>query len=84
MKKAGIIGGSGFIGSYVTKMFLDNGYSVKVSSTDTSKKEKYQHLMDLAAGEKLEIAGLNVEEKEALRDAEQSCAERRRDDYLSK
>lgn len=47
MKKAAIIGGSGFIGSYVTKTFLANHYSVKVSATDMSKKEKYQHLRNL-------------------------------------
>ena len=46
MKKVGIIGGSGFIGSYITKAFLENGYEVKVSTTDISKKEKYQHLME--------------------------------------
>lgn len=39
MKKVGIIGGSGFIGSYITKQFLDNGFEVKVSSTDISKEE---------------------------------------------
>jgi len=34
MKKVGIIGGSGFIGSYVTKEFLNHGYEVKVSTTN--------------------------------------------------
>ena len=29
MKKAGIIGGSGFIGSYNTKKFLDEGFEVR-------------------------------------------------------
>jgi dihydroflavonol-4-reductase len=41
MKKVGIIGGAGFIGSYNTKKFLAEGYQVKVSATDISKKEKY-------------------------------------------
>ena len=41
MKKVGIIGGAGFIGSYNTKKFLEEGYQVKVSATDISKKEKY-------------------------------------------
>jgi len=45
MKQVGIIGGAGFIGSYVTRIFLRNGFSVKVSATDPSKSEKYQHLM---------------------------------------
>lgn len=43
MKKIGIIGGSGFIGSYNTKKFLNEGYQVKVSTTDLSKKEKYEN-----------------------------------------
>ena len=47
MKKAGIIGGSGFIGSYITKIFLEEKFKVSVSVTDISKKEKYQHLKKL-------------------------------------
>jgi len=47
MKTAGIIGGSGYIGSYVTKRFLEENYSVKVSARDISKKKKYQHLKQL-------------------------------------
>nr|WP_228122761.1 NAD-dependent epimerase/dehydratase family protein [Oceanihabitans sp. IOP_32] len=45
MKKVGIIGGSGFIGSHITKIFLENGFEVKVSTTDISNENKYQHLM---------------------------------------
>ncbi|MCG2613298.1 NAD-dependent epimerase/dehydratase family protein [Terrimonas sp. NA20] len=73
MKKAGIIGGSGFIGSYVTKVFLDNGYQVKVSSTDITNKEKYQHLMSLKHSDRIEFAPLNVEDKEALRSFVSGC-----------
>jgi len=40
MKKVGIIGGAGFIGSYNTKKFLREGYKIKVSTTDLSNKEK--------------------------------------------
>ncbi len=73
MRKAGIIGGSGFIGSYVTKTFLDNGYEVKVSATDISKEEKYRHLMGLKNADRLHITALNVENKEALRDFVKDC-----------
>jgi dihydroflavonol-4-reductase len=38
MKKVGIIGGSGFIGSYNAKKFLAEGYQVKVPATDISKR----------------------------------------------
>ena len=63
MKKAGIIGGSGFIGSYITKRFLENGFEVKVSATNISKKDKYQHLMNFDYSDHLYISELNVEDK---------------------
>ncbi|HEY9184920.1 MAG TPA: NAD-dependent epimerase/dehydratase family protein [Salegentibacter sp.] len=37
MKTVGIIGGSGFIGSYITRKFLQEGFEVKVSVTDINK-----------------------------------------------
>ena len=55
MKTVGIIGGSGFIGSYITKKFLEEGFNVKVSSTDISNKEKYQHLSSLSNSNNLEM-----------------------------
>lgn len=73
MKKIGIIGGSGFIGSHVTKSFLDNGYQVKVSATDISKEEKYQHLWSLKNTDKLQVKELNVTNKEQLVDFVKDC-----------
>jgi nucleoside-diphosphate-sugar epimerase len=66
MKTAGIIGGSGFIGSYNTQKFLKEGYKVKVSTTDISNKDKYAHLFSLSHAENLEIVQLNVENKSEL------------------
>ena len=51
MKKVAIIGGSGFIGSYVTKIFLEHDFEVKVSATDISREDKYQHLMSFKNAE---------------------------------
>ncbi len=68
MKKVGISGGSGFIGSYNTQKFLNEGYKVKVSTTDLSKKEKYEHLLSLKNAEHLEIVQLDVENKQELMD----------------
>lgn len=68
MKTVGIIGGSGFIGSFNTQKFLNEGYQVKVSTTDLSKKEKYEHLLSLKNAENLEIAQLDVENKQELLD----------------
>jgi len=73
MKKVGIIGGSGFIGSYNTQKFLDEGYKVKVSTTDISKKEKYDHLHQLKNSENLEVVQLNVENKSELIDFLHDC-----------
>jgi nucleoside-diphosphate-sugar epimerase len=73
MKTAGIIGGSGYIGSYVTKTFLENGYSVKVSATDIKKKKKYSHLNRLAGSENLEISPLDTRDIDSLRSFVDGC-----------
>ena len=73
MKTVGIIGGSGFIGSYITKKFLKEGYSVKVSVTDIKKSEKYKHLFNLENSDCLNISPLKVENLEALKDFISDC-----------
>lgn len=73
MKTVGIIGGSGFIGSYTTKKFLEEGYTVKVSVTDIKKSEKYQHLFSLENSDNLNISGLKVEDLEVLKDFVSDC-----------
>jgi len=67
MKTVGIIGGSGYIGSYVTKRFLEENYSVKVSARDISKKKKYQHLNQLQNAENLAIVQADVTDIDSLR-----------------
>jgi hypothetical protein len=73
MKKAGIIGGSGFIGSHITKTFLNNGFEVKVSATDITNENKYKHLMELDHSDHLYISELNVENKSVLREFVKDC-----------
>ncbi|PVW16503.1 NAD-dependent epimerase/dehydratase family protein [Marixanthomonas spongiae] len=73
MKTIGIIGGAGFIGSYVTKKFLEEGFNVKVSVTDIKKSEKYQHLFNLTNSDNLNINPLQVENLEALNDFISDC-----------
>jgi dihydroflavonol-4-reductase len=73
MKKAGIIGGAGFIGSYVTKIFLEHGFEVRVSATNPSNEEKYKHLQNFKNADKLEIVELDVENKEALQTFVAGC-----------
>jgi dihydroflavonol-4-reductase len=73
MKKVGIIGGSGFIGSYITQTFLDNGYQVKVSATDITREDKYQHLMNLKNTDNLYISELNVTDIDQMHDFVTDC-----------
>ncbi|AMC10319.1 dihydroflavonol 4-reductase [Lutibacter profundi] len=73
MKKIGIIGGSGFIGSHITKKFLKEGHQVKVSSTNINKEEKYQHLWKFPNTDKLQIQQLDVANKEQLTDFVSDC-----------
>lgn len=73
MKTVGIIGGSGYIGSYNTRKFLAEGYRVKASVTDISRKDKYEHLQMLPNAEHLEIVELNVENKSQLENYLQGC-----------
>ncbi|MBC3760050.1 NAD-dependent epimerase/dehydratase family protein [Hyunsoonleella sp. SJ7] len=73
MKTVGIIGGSGFIGSHTTKKFLQEGFKVRVSATDISKTEKYEHLKKLPNAENLEILPLKVENKSQLKEFTKGC-----------
>lgn len=67
MHKTGIIGGAGYIGSYITKTFLEKDYCVKVSTTDISNKKKYSHLKKLPYASNLEISEVNVLEPDNLK-----------------
>ena len=73
MKTVGIIGGSGFIGSHTTKQFLERNFKVRVSATDISKTEKYNHLKTFSNAENLEIVPLNVENKKQLKEFVKGC-----------
>lgn len=73
MKKTGIIGGAGYIGSYITKTFLENGFSVKASTTDISNKNKYAHLKKLPNASNLEIIEVNILEPDTLKSFVAGC-----------
>ncbi|HHB78758.1 MAG TPA: aldehyde reductase [Saprospiraceae bacterium] len=42
-----VTGGTGYLGSWVTKYLLEKGHTVRLTVRDKSKKEKYQHLLDI-------------------------------------
>ncbi len=83
MKTVGIIGGSGFIGSYVTRKFLmetyftqdlkEQKYKVRVSATDISKSEKYLHLICLPNSKNLKIIPLDVLDQSSLKEFVAGC-----------
>lgn len=73
MKTVGIIGGSGYIGSYNTQKFLAEGYQVKASVTDISRTDKYDHLKQLPNADHLEIVELNVEHRSQLDNFLKGC-----------
>lgn len=67
IKTVGIIGGSGYLGSYVTKKFLEEGYKVKVSVTDLKKQKKYQHLEKLKNADSLGIYPVDIRDVTTIR-----------------
>jgi len=73
MKKVGIIGGSGFIGSHITKIFLEHNFEVKSSTMAISNEHKYQHLMAMENAENLHICELNVLDKKQLKQFVSDC-----------
>lgn len=73
MNKVGIVGGAGFIGSHITKIFLNEGFDVKVSTRNISNKSKYQHLMNFEHSDKLHICELDITKKISILDFVKNC-----------
>jgi len=73
MKTVGVIGGSGYIGSYVTKKFLEEDFKVKVSATDISKQKKYHHLEKLEKANNLAIYPIDVMDIASVRAFVDEC-----------
>ena len=59
-KTVSIIGGCGFLGSYVTKRFLAGGYTVKASTRNKNQPKYFQHLLEIKAERPLEIVEMDV------------------------
>jgi dihydroflavonol-4-reductase len=73
MQTVGIIGGSGFIGSYITEIFLEENFKVKVSSTDVNKKDKYEHLLNFTNADNLEVCPVDVRDIKMVENFVEGC-----------
>ena len=73
IKTVGIIGGSGYIGSYITKRFLEEGYKVKVSVRELSKRKKFQHLDKLKNANNLGIYPVDIRNITTIRAFVDGC-----------
>ncbi len=73
MQTVGIIGGAGFIGSYITKIFLEENYRVKASVTDINNKSKYGHLFTLSNTKNLEVCPLDVRNIDTVKTFASGC-----------
>ena len=73
MKRAGIIGGTGFIESDIVSLLLYKHYEVKVSTSDISKMENYQHLMELEHSEHLHVCEINLRKQSEVDQFTKDC-----------
>ena len=73
MEKVGIIGASGFIGSYITKLFLEKDFWVKASVTNLNNSEKYKHLTNFSNAENLRIQSLQLENLTSVKTFVKDC-----------
>jgi len=73
MQTVGIIGGSGFIGSYVTKIFLEENFIVKVSSTDLNNTSNYGHLKGLTNATNLQVFAMDLLDISSVEAFVKSC-----------
>lgn len=68
-----IIGGTGFLGSYVTKRFLAANYKVKVSTRDKSRQDSYEHLLRIDSDKHPEIIEMDVLDAAAVAQFVKNC-----------
>ncbi|MEX1003024.1 MAG: aldehyde reductase [Crocinitomicaceae bacterium] len=71
MKTILVTGGTGYIGSWAVKELLKKGHTVRLASRNTSNKEKFKHLYEIAekTDGKLEIYEANLLEEGSFDEA---------------
>jgi dihydroflavonol-4-reductase len=73
METTGIIGGAGFIGSYVTRLFLEASHKVKVSTKDSPKQKKYRHLESFPNAQNLSLHQTDVLDIQSVKSFIDGC-----------
>jgi nucleoside-diphosphate-sugar epimerase len=70
-----VTGGTGYVGSWVVKGLLENGHTVRLTVRNKNKKEKFQHLQDIANSTKgiLEIWEADLLNKGSFDHAAMDC-----------
>lgn len=70
-----VTGGTGYIGSWVSKMLLEKGYTVRLTVRDKSKENKYAHLVEIAnkTDGKLELWEADLLKEGSFDEAAQGC-----------
>ncbi|CAN0862388.1 Phenylacetaldehyde reductase [Linum grandiflorum] len=69
-----VTGGSGYIASWIIKLLLERGYTVKTTVRDPTDKTKIQHLLSLdGAGDRLQLYKADLTEDGCFDDAVSGC-----------
>jgi hypothetical protein len=73
MKTAGIIGGSKFIGNYITLKFLAEGFRVKVQVSEKEPQNKDSVFQRICANRNLEISKMELTTPQQIHEFTENC-----------
>ncbi|KAL9269521.1 Anthocyanidin reductase ((2S)-flavan-3-ol-forming)-like protein [Drosera capensis] len=73
VKKAGVIGGSGFVAAWIIKLLLEKGYAVKTTVRDPDNLKKIAHLEDLQSLGDLTIFKADLTDEASLNAPVEGC-----------
>ncbi|KAK6932414.1 NAD-dependent epimerase/dehydratase [Dillenia turbinata] len=72
-KKACVVGGSGFVASWIVKLLLEKGYEVNTTVRDPDNQKKISHLVALQDSGKLNIFGADLTDENSFDAAVAGC-----------
>lgn len=75
-EKIMVTGGTGYVGSWVVKKLLEEGYTVKLTTRDKTRKSKFKHLKQIAdqTSGSLEIWEADLLENQSFRKPAEGCS----------